>query len=225
MAFRTLYVAVFLIFLTIIVVIVSFSTPSWLEADGKNPHQNFHKIGLWEICYNREYSDYNDYHYQSSRNRYEYGLSACKWIFDEDYYYFRDFILQPFFVAVQVFFTLGLVALLIAGIMTIILLACMRSGKQGMAIGVGVVVLFAAICCTLAVIIFGALGDGRDWMPYPEHNYLSWSFGLGILGAILAYITAILFFVDSFMVRKKNKHSTQRQSYRMEQTEVKNVNL
>ncbi|XP_023226086.1 uncharacterized protein [Centruroides vittatus] len=224
MAFRALYVAVFFVFLTLIVVIISFSTPSWLVADGKNPHQNFHKIGLWEICYNREYDDYNDYQYHR-RYRHDYGPYSCKWIFDEEYYFFRDFILQPFFVAVQVFFTLGLIALLVAGLLTIILLVCMRSGKQGMVIGIGIITLFAAICCTLAVIIFGALGDGRDWMPYPDHNYLSWSFGLGVLGAILAFITAILFFADALLVKHKQKHSTQRQSYRMEQTEVKNVNL
>jgi hypothetical protein len=35
------------------------------------------------------------------------------------------------------------------------------------------------VCGTIALIIFGSLGDGRDFMPDWEQNYLSWSFGLG----------------------------------------------
>lgn len=31
----------------------------------------------------------------------------------------------------------------------------------------------------IAVIVFGAMGDNRDWMPHWDHNHLSWSFGLG----------------------------------------------
>merc|ERR1712111_16113 len=37
---------------------------------------------------------------------------------------------------------------------------------------------------TVALIIFGALGDGRDFMPDWEHNYLSWSFGLAFVGSV-----------------------------------------
>jgi hypothetical protein len=40
----------------------------------------------------------------------------------------------------------------------------------------------------VALIIFGALGDGRDFMPDWEHNYLSWSFGLAFVGAVFNYV-------------------------------------
>lgn len=34
----------------------------------------------------------------------------------------------------------------------------------------------------IAVIIFGARGDGRDWMPNWEHNDMGWAYALAVLG-------------------------------------------
>ena len=42
-----------------------------------------------------------------------------------------------------------------------------------------------AACGTIALIIFGAMGDGRNFMPDWEHNYLSWSFGLAFVGVVM----------------------------------------
>ena len=44
---------------------------------------------------------------------------------------------------------------------------------------------FTAACGTIALIIFGAMGDGRNFMPDWEHNYLSWSFGLAFVGVVM----------------------------------------
>ena len=40
-------------------------------------------------------------------------------------------------------------------------------------------IFFTGFFGFIAVIIFGAMGDNRDWMPHWDHNHLSWSFGLG----------------------------------------------
>ena len=48
--------------------------------------------------------------------------------------------------------------------------------------------MVAAVCGTVSLIIFGAQGDGRDFMPDWEQNYLSWSFGLAFVGEILLKI-------------------------------------
>ena len=40
------------------------------------------------------------------------------------------------------------------------------------------------LLASIALIIFGALGDNRDFMPDWENNYLSWSFGLAFVGAV-----------------------------------------
>ena len=65
-------------------------------------------------------------------------------------------------------------------------------------------VFFLAICGTIALIIFGAKADGRDFMPDWEHNYLSWSFGLGFVGVVFEYVTAILFIVEARIMQRKD---------------------
>lgn len=55
------------------------------------------------------------------------------------------------------------------------------------------------------MITFGARGDGRDWMPAPEHNYLSWSFGLGVVGTFMAWVAAILFWIEANRVRRREE--------------------
>ena len=47
---------------------------------------------------------------------------------------------------------------------------------------IGVDLMAAAVCGTISLIIFGAEGDGRSFMPDWEQNYLSWSFGLAFVG-------------------------------------------
>ena len=53
---------------------------------------------------------------------------------------------------------------------------------------IGADLMVAAVCGTVSLIIFGAQGDGRDFMPDWEQNYLSWSFGLAFVGEILLKI-------------------------------------
>lgn len=61
----------------------------------------------------------------------------------------------------------------------------------------------AAICGIIAVIIFGARGDGRDWMPNWEHNDISWSFALAVVGSFTLLAAGILFLVESRRFKKK----------------------
>ena len=50
---------------------------------------------------------------------------------------------------------------------------------------------------TIALIVFGALGDGRNYMPEWEHNFLSWSFALAFVGVIFQFIAGVLFIVEA----------------------------
>lgn len=77
-----------------------------------------------------------------------------------------------------------------------------------------------AIFSTIAVIIFGIRGDDRDWMPDHEHNFLSWSFGLAVVGAFFAWMSAVLFWAESRILYKKELKK-ERQMFNLESTGVK----
>ena len=64
---------------------------------------------------------------------------------------------------------------------------------------------FPAFFGILAVIIFGARGDGRDFMPEWEHNFHSWSFGLAAVGAILQCVDAVLFLIEARIMDRRQR--------------------
>jgi len=71
-------------------------------------------------------------------------------------------------------------------------------------------------CGTIAVITFGALGDSRDWMPDFEHNFLSWSFGLAVVGTFGLYLCATLFYIEAKVQAKKQRDTTSQATFSLE---------
>ena len=66
------------------------------------------------------------------------------------------------------------------------------------------------------MIVFGALGDSRAWMPDWQNNYLSWSFALGVVGVFCEYVAGILFLVESRVQQKKRSIRESQSAYTME---------
>lgn len=88
-----------------------------------------------------------------------------------------------FFVATQFFFTLCFIGMLISIALTLMYLLCIDEYYRVKVLRwIGADLMVAAVCGTVSLIIFGAQGDGRDFMPDWEQNYLSWSFGLAFVG-------------------------------------------
>lgn len=63
--------------------------------------------------------------------------------------------------------------------------------------------VFAAAFGLIAVIIFGARGDGRDWMPHWEHNDMGWAFACACVGVCTLLPSGILFIVEARRERYK----------------------
>lgn len=56
---------------------------------------------------------------------------------------------------------------------------------------------------TLALLIFGTMADGEEFMPDWQHNYLSWSFGLAFVGVFFSFVDGILFIVEARIMQRK----------------------
>lgn len=69
--------------------------------------------------------------------------------------------------------------------------------------------VFLGLFSLIAVIVFGALGDERNWMPDPDHNNLSWSFALGVIGALLELGSGTLFIVESCQAKRRMQDRNQ----------------
>ena len=58
-------------------------------------------------------------------------------------------------------------------------------------------VCFSAFWFFVAYTIFGSRATEPDWLPGWKNNYLSWSFGLSVVGGIQLFISSVLFFVTA----------------------------
>lgn len=144
-----------------------------------------------------------------------------------------------FFIATQVMYTIGFVFMLVASIGVLATQLCFVIDKEILAMRVLSFLMFmsgwlpsrervlvthlshsTAFFTTIAIIIFGIRGDDRDWMPDHEHNFLSWSFGLAVVGTFFAWLSTTLFWAESRILYKKELKS-QRQMFNMESTSVK----
>ncbi|KAL0281487.1 UNVERIFIED_CONTAM: hypothetical protein PYX00_002461 [Menopon gallinae] len=188
-------------------VLIAFVSPNWLETDGELENPKFIKIGLWQVCFEN---------YEEPRHWYDKKFSGCWWVFEEDYYIIHHILLPSFFVATQFFFTLTFTLMLIASFLVALYLSCSREHEKFILLlfVIGSDLVLAAISGTIAVIIFGARGDGRDWMPNWEHNDISWSFAMAVMGVLFLYISGVLFLVEGRVHRMKSQRKERQHDVR-----------
>ncbi|CAG7832056.1 unnamed protein product [Allacma fusca] len=206
--------AIFVI--AVLLVAIAFCTPYWLESDRRIVGSKFEKLGLWTHCF-RSLPD----PYDQNLRRF---FTGCRWIFDpftQGYSEIRSYLIPPFFVAVQFFFTMCFINLLIACVLVPMYLLCFGPEHQYYLLlikVIGIVLIFSALLGSIAVIVFGAMGDSRAWMPDWQNNYLSWSFAFGVVGVFAEYVSGILFLVESRIQNRKRK---MRESYSGQTMETK----
>jgi len=206
-------IALPLFFVTVVCISVAFSTTHWLENWNKYYGDKFDKLGLWVHCFRSLPDPHDQFH-----TRY---FTGCRWVFNPftaGYAEMRDFLTPPFFIAVQLFFTLCFMLMLvgIAGTLMYVLCFTFHEHQVKLLRALAWDLTLAGFCGTIAVITFGALGDSRDWMPDFEHNFLSWSFGLAVVGTFGLYLCATLFYIEAKVQAKKQRDTTSQATFSLE---------
>ncbi|KAF5298493.1 hypothetical protein FQR65_LT01272 [Abscondita terminalis] len=183
-------------------ILIAFCTPCWLVADGSLKNPNFQKLGLWQVCFDK---------FQDFRHHYDVKFTGCWWVFEEEYYIIDDFLLPGFFIATQFFLTLCMTLLLIAAFLTWLYCFCSRQHDKYvlLLLSIGADLIIAGACGLIGVSIFGAFGDGRDWMPNWLNNDLGWSFAFAALGSLLLFPAGALFLVEARRSRYRNLQESQ----------------
>jgi len=185
--------------LTLILVVLAFATQNWLASDDRFYGAKLEKMGLWVHCF-RSLPNPND----ASQRLF---FSGCRWLFDAyttGYADIRSHLTPPFFIVVQMFYTLCFLCTAISAILVLILILCIDEDREvGFLRAIAGLMGLSGIFGTMAVIVFGALGRSYEWTHDKQHNYLSWSYGLGVLAAFLAFCDLCLFLVDARIKQRK----------------------
>ncbi|XP_038208517.1 uncharacterized protein LOC119829888 [Zerene cesonia] len=201
-------IAVFVI--ALVTVALAFGTPNWLVSDERIRGAKMERLGLWSHCF-RSLPDPLDQY----QRRFFVG---CRWVYDPfttGYDRIRGYLLPGFMIATQFFFTICLIGVLISMVLVIIFFTCCGPDQKRFVIlikSLGYIMLTAGISGSMAVIVFACTGNTDGWMPDHANNYLGWSFGLGVVGAVACLITAALFLTESNIQAKKRRRLKESQA-------------
>lgn len=183
-------------------VCVAFGTPAWLVSDYRITGARLDKLGLWRHCFRSLPNP-------QEGNAAKLYFVGCRWVYDpftKGYSEIRGFLMPPFMIATQFFFTLCfLLGLISLGLILLFTLCCDPEQKRYVQLVgiIGYLLMASGLSGGLAVIIFACFGNAKGWMPGQTNNYLGWSFGLGVIGSVLMIVAAVLFLVEANVQRKK----------------------
>lgn len=196
-------VAFSLNFIACVFFFIGFVTPYWVQS-WPRIYSGFQKIGLWEACFQGLVLPFDP------RLRSYYG---CWWIFAPEFEDMREFLMPWWFILTQLICVLVLILLVIALTLHFALwLIGARKNNVGVKSrepitvvqALTVITIINAIAMTFTVILFGlAYYLDRDWMPYRQLNYLSWSYGLTIVSTLFMIFASIALLVYNRLVRKE----------------------
>ncbi|KAA0203659.1 hypothetical protein HAZT_HAZT007401 [Hyalella azteca] len=74
----------------------------------------------------------------------------------------------------------------------------------------------AGVFGLVAVLVFAALGDSRDWMPHWDNNFLSWAFALAAAGVVLQLLAAVLYWVEYRITKRAEQYRNTHGMFPME---------
>lgn len=193
-----------------VLIVVAFSTPNWLVSDYRITGAKLDRLGLWRHCF-RSLAD----PYDVSNHRFFVG---CRWIYDPfttGYDKIRGYLVPPFMVATQFFFTLCFIAILLGGILTLVYFLCFGPDQKMFVLLILLdagTLLVGGISGAIAVIIFAICANKGDWMPGHDNNFFGWSFALACIGAVACLVASTLFYSEAYIQRRKKRMLKESQS-------------
>jgi len=180
--------------------IVSFTSPYWLQSwDGTQ--SPFKRMGLWEFCF---------YRFRHPDYQFDHLFHGCHSLYGEEYRLIREKLLPGWLMVVQLFVTISLILSFVGQMLTVcLLLRCplewiLRFEYPFTGI-VFILNAFSACLLFLSACIFGGECWNRDWLLYPNFNFLSYSYWLSLF-ACVSFIVATLLFAKDTKAAKERKN-------------------
>ncbi|XP_064652425.1 uncharacterized protein LOC135503067 [Lineus longissimus] len=185
-------------FIALVFTVISFSSPYWLQSY-PSVHSEFVRLGLWEICF-------DGYVHPLDSNSKAY--QGCWWVFSSEFNPIWQWLTPDWFISVQVLITLAfLLQMVNIGIASMNLLKCC-SPEMGFTINLvcSLMSIGSGVLYGIGVLVFGVKSEKREWMPRPDQNFLSWSFGFAILSGFFSTFAGLfLLAAAKDVITKKRK--------------------
>lgn len=190
-------------FISLTMLVMSYASPHWLVS-WSDTYSPFKNMGLWEFCFSK--FRYPNYQFDDL-------FDGCHYVFSRKYFVIWEWLLPGWLMAVQAFMTLALIFSCSAHIISSMLLVrwplnfVFRHQWQMLMLcallnGLKTFSLF------LSVAVFGGQCWRRDWMLYPNFNYLSWSYAFAVIAMIISAAATASFYKDAKKEMKYKKENS-----------------
>lgn len=172
--------------LAFLLVVISFTTSSWLTSDKGARHNS---MGLWTHCFS----------WQADSNS----------LYDRRFYVgcqdeIRGFSVPPYnrrvMTTTQVFFTFCFISVIIGAILSLLYFFYCSPDNKRFVLMLKVLswnILIGASCGAIAILVFITQRDVYVWMPFHNNIYFGWSMYVGILGVIAMFVAGVYFWRDA----------------------------
>ncbi|XP_012272815.1 uncharacterized protein LOC105695642 [Orussus abietinus] len=191
-------------YVALMLLVISFTSPYWIQSY-QETFSHFKHMGLWECCF-------HEFRYPAWQ--FDKLFNGCHHVFSQEFYVIREWLLPGWLLTVQAFVTLALIFSFVG--QTIVSMIVIRWPLRFVLRYEWLLSCIAFVCnisagvlLFLAVAIFGGQCWRRDWMMYPNFNYLSWSFGLAVISFMFHSLGAFLLYLDArtgYRLRKESRN-------------------
>ena len=200
---------------------ISFTSPYWLQSweETQSPFKN---MGLWEFCF---------YKFRHPDYQFDHLFHGCHALYGDEYRLIREKLMPGWLMVVQLFASLALIlSFLGLLILVALLLRCPlewilrfehpismiawgMNAFPGTSFGTfslswetyHLFILIAALLF-FSVVIFGSQCWNRDWLLYPNYNFVSWSYAAALFSCLFFIISAV-FLAKEVRAAKERKPS------------------
>ena len=202
-----LFIASITSFIGGVFLVISFISPYWLQSweETQSPFKN---MGLWEFCF---------YKFRHPDYQFDHLFHGCHALYGDEYRLIREKLMPGWLMVVQLFVSLTLI-LAILGLLVIVslLLRCPLEWILRFEHPISMIVwglnafsgtpscnffvtkflqmdfFYAAALLFFSVCIFGSQCWNRDWLLYPNYNFVSWSFAAALFACLFYIISAFI---------------------------------
>lgn len=190
--------------------IIAYTTHYWIQSFTER-RTGVDSMGLWEVCFGQDFAA--PWHVNDELGR---RYADCNWLLSYELRTLQKWLFSDWFIIVEVMITGAIVLQLLGLIFGLVYVV------RGCALTRERYVLLTAAICEFSAALFIATGtlvyayfSGIDqyWLPSPESNHLSWSYGLAVVGGLAAIVAATFRMIDFFRLKMVFDLQTRAKTY------------
>ncbi|KAK7091865.1 uncharacterized protein [Littorina saxatilis] len=193
-----------------VLTIVATTTHYWVESFTER-RTGVDSMGLWEICFGNDFAA--PYHVQDVLGR---RYADCNYLLSYELRTLRSWLFPNWFIIVEVLMSLALTCQLLSLVFSLVYLlqGCFLRQQHFALLLAGLTNFSAGLMIATAAIVYGYYaGYDEFWLPSPESNHLSWSYGLCVGGGVFAIVAAMFQIIDFSRLQVVSKLESRAETY------------